>query len=70
LTECPGLRGPSFFTSSCCPTSSARTRSAISAASRKTRTLAELLIDSEEDRYVRALLVGVLRERERGEWRD
>jgi hypothetical protein len=38
-------------------------------ASPKTRTLAELLIDAEEDRLVRALLVSMLRERERGGWR-
>jgi hypothetical protein len=38
-------------------------------ASPKTRTLAELLIDAEEDRLVRAMLVSTLRERERGGWR-
>jgi hypothetical protein len=31
----------------------------------KTRTFAELLIDSEEDRTLRAVLVGMLREAER-----
>jgi hypothetical protein len=31
----------------------------------KTRTLAELLIDFEEDRTLRAVLVGMLREAER-----
>jgi hypothetical protein len=36
----------------------------------KTRSLAELLIDAEEDRMVRALLVGMLRERQCGGWRD
>jgi hypothetical protein len=30
-----------------------------------TRTFAELLIDAEEDRYVRAVLVGMLREADR-----
>jgi hypothetical protein len=38
-------------------------------ASRKTRSIAELLIDAEEDRVVRALLVGMLRERQSGGWR-
>jgi hypothetical protein len=38
-------------------------------ASAKTRSLADLLIDAEEDLMVRALLVGMLRERERGERR-
>jgi hypothetical protein len=32
----------------------------------KTRTFAELLIDAEEDRVLRAVLVGMLREAERG----
>jgi hypothetical protein len=32
-------------------------------------TLAELLIDAEEDKYVRALLVGMLRERQHRGWR-
>ena len=32
----------------------------------KTRTFAELVIDCEEDRVLRSVLVGMLRERERG----
>jgi hypothetical protein len=32
----------------------------------KTRTFAELLIDCEEDQILRAVLVGMLREAERG----
>jgi hypothetical protein len=32
----------------------------------ESRTFAELLIDCEEDRMLRAVLLGVLRERERG----
>jgi hypothetical protein len=39
-------------------------------ASRATRSLAELAIDAEEDRMVRALLVGMLRERQHGGWRS
>lgn len=35
----------------------------------KTRSLAELAIDAEEDRMLRALLVGMLRERQHGGWR-
>ena len=34
----------------------------------KTRTFAELLINSEEDRVLRAVLVGMLREEERAHW--
>jgi hypothetical protein len=37
-------------------------------ASPKTRSIAELAIDAEEDRLVRALLVGMLRERQHGGW--
>jgi len=34
----------------------------------RTRTFAELLIDFEEDRYARAVVVGILRESERRRW--
>jgi hypothetical protein len=39
-------------------------------ASPKTRSIAELAIDAEEDRLVRALLVTMLREREHGVWQS
>jgi hypothetical protein len=39
-------------------------------ASPKARTLAELAMDAEEDRMVRALLVGMLKERQHGGWRS
>jgi hypothetical protein len=35
-----------------------------------TRSIAELAIDAEDDRLVRALLIGVLKERQRGGWRS
>ena len=34
----------------------------------ETRTFGELLIDLEEDRTLRAVLVGMLKERHRGRW--
>jgi hypothetical protein len=39
-------------------------------ASSATRSLAELAIDAEEDLMARALLVGMLRERQHGWWRS
>jgi hypothetical protein len=37
-------------------------------SSPKTRSIADLAIDAEEDRLVRALLITMLREREHGGW--
>jgi len=55
----------SFFTSSCSGTSSGPTGSASCGAIRRAGPFAELLIDCEEDRTLRAALVGMLREMER-----
>jgi hypothetical protein len=55
------LPAPSFSTSSCSPTSSGPTGSASSGATQRA-ALAELLIDCEEDRTLRAVLTGMLRE--------
>jgi hypothetical protein len=38
-------------------------------ASPKTRSLAELAMDAEEDKLVRAVLIGMLKERQHGGWR-
>jgi hypothetical protein len=47
------------------PTSSGPTGSESSGANPESRAFAELLIDWEEDRTLRAVLVGMLRESER-----
>jgi hypothetical protein len=37
---------------------------------REVAPFGELLIDCEEDRTLRAVVIGMLRERQRGGWRD
>jgi hypothetical protein len=60
------LPAPSCSTSSCCPTSRERTdRIGEFWGNAESRAFAELLIESEEDRTLRAVPVGMLREADR-----
>jgi hypothetical protein len=59
------LPAPSSSTSSWSPTSSEPTGSASFWGYPQSRAFAELLIDCEEDRVLRAVLVGMLRDADR-----
>lgn len=59
------LHGPSCSASSCSRTSNVPAGSASSTATPRAAHLPELLIDCEEDRALRAVLVGMLREADR-----
>jgi hypothetical protein len=59
------LPAPSCSASSCSPTSNGPTGSASSGGYPESRAFAELLIDSEEDWILQAVLVGMLREADR-----
>ena len=68
-SACPRRRPScprSSSTSSCSPTSTAPDRIGKFWGYPESRAFAELLIDCEEDRILRAVLVGMLREGERG----
>jgi hypothetical protein len=63
-----GANGPSYSIRSSSPNLQGAERIGDLWASPKTRSLAELLPDAEEDRLVRALLVGMLKEQQHGGW--
>jgi hypothetical protein len=64
-TRSARLPAPSCSTSSCSPDFERADRIGEFWGSPESRTFAELLIDYEEDRTLRAVLVGTLRERDR-----
>jgi hypothetical protein len=67
----PGWLAPNFFTCWCCPTSTRAARIGQFYSDPRTRTFADLLIDLEEDRAARAMVVGMLRERTHyGRWQE
>jgi hypothetical protein len=65
LGECP-RQDPACWA----PTSRGLGRIGEQWSSRETRPIAELAIDADEDRLLRALLVTMLRERQYGGWRS